>query len=143
MPRASDVPELAPVLGSRSQWTIDRVSLVLLVLLSAGCSFQRPDYRSVVRDVGTSVASRATPTSTGRLAVPTTPSSAHERQSTTDNVASVDVTPSNATPTPFPRVDGSNFRPILVFLDPGHGGADTGGIGSTTAGQSVAEKTLV
>jgi N-acetylmuramoyl-L-alanine amidase len=37
---------------------------------------------------------------------------------------------------------GGAARGVVVFLDPGHGGVDTGTIGTTIDGQTVAEKTI-
>ncbi|HUX86029.1 MAG TPA: N-acetylmuramoyl-L-alanine amidase [Chloroflexota bacterium] len=45
-------------------------------------------------------------------------------------------TPTLATPSPI------SAAAAMVFLDPGHGGVDTGTIGQTTDGQQVEEKTI-
>lgn len=62
---------------------------------------------------------------------PATPSS-------TDSVPAATATPVPATPTPtqIPRITGT------VFIDPGHGGVDTGTIGYTSSGREVMEKTV-
>ncbi len=113
----------------------DLVSLACIVcvvlLAGVGCALHAPARRSSSGEVA---APSATVATRGRAAVATppvpTPSPASGPVGT-PGVARHANAAAPATPTP-----------VQVFLDPGHGGVDTGAIGTTDDGTEVDEKTV-
>lgn len=142
--------------------------LVLVVGLSAGLIIARAAILAVTRPVSAEVRladpieaaaflapvpfptrseNRPNPTDRSRLAVPTSPTP-------TDVPATPRPTPRPPpttskspalVPTPSPRptrAPSPTVEPVLVFLDAGHGGVDTGTIGTANDGTLVDEKTI-
>jgi N-acetylmuramoyl-L-alanine amidase len=112
------------------------VSLVLCSQLLAGCVARVP-----LRPIGAPSRDQTNRTPTDRPGSPTfvaSTATSSEPSSTSipgspTPLLKPSVSPTLATPTP---------HPATIFLDPGHGGVDTGAIGTAIDGATVLEKTV-
>jgi len=124
-------------LGRAVRWSVG-LALIILSVLVEGCAL--PPLKSV-RPVE-SVAPGATPTvPADRVPATTSPIPTTEIGNPATETPRTE-TPRTGTPTTRTPVPSSTPRPrVDVFIDPGHGGVDTGEIGTTLDGSEVLEKT--